>query len=68
MNLEESQKFNVLAVPCNAPFIVSPDKTEEFLNQKANPETTKMISEMADKLKINNLVNNEEKVLKKIKK
>ena len=65
--LKGNQKFDVLAVPCNRLFIVSADKKEEFLNQKTDSETARMISEMTTKLKTNNLVDGKDIVLKKTK-
>ena len=71
MNKKEKQKFDVLAVPCDRTFVVSPDKTEAFLNVKPNPEIRRQQEEMVKrlniKLNINNLVE-EGPVLKKTRK
>ncbi len=48
----EKQNFKVLAVPGNKPFVIAPDKAEEFKNQKPDPEIRKQIEEMASKLNI----------------
>ena len=70
-HLKKKQKFDVLAVPCDKPFIVSSDKTEAFLNIKPNSEIRRqqeeMIKRLNIKLNINNLVE-EGPVLKKTKK
>lgn len=67
MNKKEKQKFDVLAVPCDRTFVVSPDKTEAFLNVKPNPEIRRQQEEMVKRLNINNLVE-EGPVLKKTRK
>ena len=67
MNKKEKQKFDVLAVTCDRPFVVSPDKTEAFLNVKQNPEIRRQQEEMVKRLNINNLVE-EGPVLKKTRK
>ena len=67
MNKKEKQKFDVLAVPCDRTFAVSPDKTEAFLNVKPNSEIRRQQEEMVKRLNINNLVE-EGPVLKKTKK
>lgn len=43
---------NVMAVSCDKTFVVSPDKTEEFLNVKPNPEIRQQQEEMVKKLNI----------------
>lgn len=53
---EEKQNFDVLAVPCRGAFIISLDKTEEFLNQKTDPEIEAANEEMAKQFISNNLV------------
>ena len=67
MNKKEKQKFDVLAVTCDRTFVVSPDKTEAFLNVKQNPEIRRQQEEMVKRLNINNLVE-EGPVLKKTRK
>ena len=64
---KEKQKFDVIAVPCDRTFVVSPDKTESFLNVKPNPEIRRQQEEMVKRLNINNLVE-EVPVLKKTRK
>lgn len=66
-SIDKQQNFEILAVPCDRAFVVSPEKTEEFKNQKANLEVEQKIEEIIDKLRINNLVNDGH-VLKKTKK
>lgn len=60
----EEQNFDVLAVPCDRPFVVAPEKSEEFKNLKSSPESRQPIVE---KYNINNLVK-EASILKKIRK
>ena len=55
---EQKQKFDVLAVPCNKPFVVAPDKVEEFKNHKPDPRIRQEIEEMASKLNITDKTNN----------
>lgn len=62
---EDKQNFEVLAVPCDRAFVVSPEKTEEFLNSKPNLEIRKQQEEMAKLFKVNNLVD-EGPILKKV--
>lgn len=63
---KEKQNFEVLAVPCDRAFVVSREKTEEFLSVKPDPEIRKQQEEMAKIFKINNLFD-EGPVLKKKK-
>ena len=49
---DEKQKFDVLAVPCNRAFVVAPDKVEEFMSVKPDPEKRKEMEEMISKLNI----------------
>ena len=49
-NLVEDSDF--LAVTCNKPFIVDPEKWEEFKKMKPNPELMKKIEEASKKLNI----------------
>ena len=55
---EQKQKFTVLAVPGNKPFVVAPDKVEEFKNHKPDPRIRQEIEEMASKLNITDKTNN----------
>lgn len=55
---EQKQKFDVLAVPGNKPFVVAPDKVEEFENHKPDPRIRQEIEEMASKLNITDKTNN----------
>lgn len=66
-SLSEERQFDVLAVPCDRAFVVSADKTEAFFSVKPNPEIRQQQKEMAERLKINNLVE-EGPVLKKTRK
>lgn len=63
----QKQKFDVLAVPCDRAFVISPEKTEAFLSVKPNPEIRKQQKEMAETFRRNNLVE-EDPVLKKTRK
>lgn len=56
MSNNDKQQFEVYAVPYRRPFVVSRDKVEDFKNQKPNPETRKQIEELAERFKVNNLV------------
>ena len=67
LSSKEKQKFDVLAVPCGKPFIVSSDKTEAFLNIKPNSEIRRQQEEMVKRIKVNNLVK-EGPILKKTRK
>lgn len=73
MNLDENteptekQKFVVLAVPRNKPFVVAAEKAEEFKNQTNSPEDRAFVKELAETFRVNNLVE-EGPVLKKVKK
>ena len=58
------QEFSVLAVPCKRAFVVAPDKTEEFLNVKTNPEIRRQQKEMYERIRRNILVEDEPKVKK----
>lgn len=55
-NMTQQQKFDVLAVPCNVGFVVARDKVEKFKNVKSDPEVLREMQEMAEKFKINNLL------------
>lgn len=64
---DKKHDFDVLAVPCDRAFVVSPDKTEAFLNVKPNPEIRQQQEEMAKIFEVNNLVN-DGPILKKVRK
>ena len=49
---KEQQKFKVYAVPYDKPFIVAPEKWEEFKKLKPNPELKRKIEEASKKLNI----------------
>ena len=53
---EDKHTFDVMAVPCNRAFVVSPDKTEAFLSIKPNPEIRQQQKEMSETFRRNNLV------------
>lgn len=42
--------FDVMARPVNNAFVVAPEKTEDFLNHKTNPELIKQVLERGRKL------------------
>jgi len=63
----DSQKFDVLAVPCSRAFVVRADKAEEFKNSSNTPEENAFVKEMAETFRKNNLVE-EVPVLKKTRK
>lgn len=60
----EQQVFDVLAVPCDRPYVVAPEKVEELKNTKVNPEVIEQTEEMVEEFRTNNLG----PVLKKTKK
>ena len=66
LNELKLQECDVLAIPYNRAFIVSPEKTEEFKNIKPNNEILEKIENSKEKLKITNLIG-EENDLTKIK-
>ena len=66
-SLSEERQFDVLAVPCDRAFIVSPEKAEEFKNLKPDPVVRQQMEEMAERFRVNNL-NDEGPVLKKKRK
>ena len=55
----EKQKFDVLAVPCRRPFVVAADKAEEFKNQTTSPEDSAFVRDLAEKFRVNNLIEKE---------
>ena len=63
----EDQHFDVLAVPCSRAFVVSADKAEEFKNQTTSPKDSAFVRDLAEKFRVNNLVE-EGPVLKKNRK
>jgi len=65
--VQEKQRFDILAVPSDRAFVVAPEKAEEFKNQKPNPEVREQMEELAEKFRVNNLVE-EGPVLKKTRK
>ena len=65
--ISEKQKFDVLAVPCSRPFVVAAEKAEEFKNQTTSPEDSAFVRDLAEKFRVNNLVE-EGPVLNKTKK
>lgn len=65
--LKGPQRFDVLAVPCRRPFVVAADKAEEFKNLTTSPEDSAFVRELAEKFRVNNLVEEEGPVLKKTK-
>ena len=44
--INKKQKMTVLAKTCNRPFVVAPDKAEEFMNLKPNLEVLKRNEEL----------------------
>ena len=52
MSKEEKQKFFAYTIPCDRAFVVAPEKAEEFINLKPNPELKKKIDEATSKLNI----------------
>lgn len=64
---EEKQKFDVLAIPCRRHFVVAAEKTEEFKKQTTSHEDRAFVRELAEKFRVNNLVE-EEPGLKKTRK
>lgn len=42
--------FDVMARPVNNAFVVAPEKTEDFLKHKTNPELIKQVLERGRKL------------------
>lgn len=64
--IEKREQLTVFAVPCSRSFVIKPEKWEEFINQKPNPEIRRQMEEIAKKFKVNNLVSTE-KQKKRIK-
>lgn len=64
---QEQQSFDVMAVPCDRAFVVSPDKAEELKNIKPDPAVRQQMEEMAEKFRVNNLTE-KGPVLKKTRK
>ena len=48
----QDEQFTVLAVPCDVPFVVDPEKAKEFNELRPNPELLKKIEEASKKLNI----------------
>lgn len=63
----DGQKFDVLAVPCRRAFVVRADKAEEFKNSSNTHEENAFVRDLAEKFRVNNLVE-EGPVLKKTRK
>jgi len=51
----KTQKFDLLTVPCDIPFVVTKNQ-EEFLNFKTNKKEKQQREEILKKIKINNLI------------
>lgn len=64
---DRKQKFDVLAVPCSRPFVVSHEKAEQFIKQSNNKEENEFVTNLADEFRRNNLIN-DGPVLKKVRK
>ena len=54
-SLNDERQFDVLAVPCDRAFVVSPDKAEEFKNKKPDSVVRQQMEEMAEKFRVTNL-------------
>lgn len=63
----EKQNFDVLSVPCDKAFVVTPEKSEEFKNLKPTSKVRQGIEDIVKKFRINNL-SEKENVLKKTRK
>ena len=61
------QTFDVMAVPRRRPYVVAADKAEEFKNSRNTPEESAFVRELAEKFRVNKLVE-EGPVLKKTRK
>lgn len=44
--------FKLMAKPVNHAFVLNPEKADEFINRKANPEIKNKIISRAEKLKL----------------
>lgn len=66
--IKEPQRFDVLAVPCKRAFVVAPEKAEEFKNSTTSREDAEFVKKLAEKFRVNNLVDGEDKPLTKTKK
>lgn len=60
----KKQKFTFLAVPCRKPFVVSPDKVEDFKNSVNSREDSAFVRKIAEIFRKNNLVEDKPKVKK----
>lgn len=65
--IKEPQRFDALAVPYRRLFVVSADKVEAFKNSTNSKEDNEHVREMAEIFSKNNLVGEEEPILKKMK-
>ena len=63
--IKEPQRFDVLAVPCSRPFVVAADKAEEFKNSTTSREDAEFVRELAEKFRVNNLVEEGQPLVKK---
>ncbi|MGN1037076.1 MAG: hypothetical protein ACI4PX_04815 [Ruminococcus sp.] len=43
--------FKILAKPVDCAFVIAPDKTADFLNEKPNPKTKERIMRNAEKFR-----------------
>lgn len=48
---EEKHMFKILAKPVDCAFVIAPDKTADFLNEKPNPKTKERIMRNAEKFR-----------------
>jgi len=64
INKIRKQQFTVLAVPCRKPFIIAAEKAEAFKNSTNSREDNEFVRKMAEKFRINNLVEYKVKVKK----
>lgn len=67
MSKEEKIRFDVMAIPNPRSYVIVPDKWQEFLNYKPNPDTVKRNEEMVQKFK-KNILSQTEEPKKKIRK
>jgi len=66
INESSKQQFDILAVPCDKPFVVSKEKVDEFKNSTTSKNDNEKISQMAKTFIKNNLV--DEGIVKKLSK
>ena len=65
--MRNKQTFDVMSDPRRRPFVVALEKAEEFKNSRNTPEEIAFVRELAEKFRVNNLVE-EGPVLKKTRK